>query len=118
AKAIEEAGDAATEQRLRAVYEWTQPAMVAEIWSAQRHVTIQYLLVDVPQFPEGGLRATHFDSIDERTAHCVSGNSLVPGDYAVGVAIPHPEGREVMFHLQNLPTPRRRLAYTYKVKRD
>src|SRR5262249_10579265 len=117
-KAIEETNDPAAEQRLKSLYEWTRPAMVAEIWSGHHNVTIQYLLIDVPQFPEGGVRATHFDHIDDRTAHCVSGNSLTPGDYPVGVAIPHPEGRDVIFHLLNLPTPRRRLAYTYRAKRD
>jgi hypothetical protein len=77
------------------------------------------LLVGVPQVAEGANRATHFDRIDDHTAHCASGNSLTPGDYPVGVAIPHPNAtHQVMYYLVNLPTPRRRLAYAYHLKRD
>ena len=105
---------------------WVQPAMVAEVWQDHRHVTIQYLIVGVPQFPEGAWRATHFDRIDDHTAHCVSGNNLEPGDYPVGQAIPHPHGHyfmappsglNLMFHLINLPTPRQRMAYKYLARR-
>jgi len=105
------------QERLERVYEWARPAMVAEVWINQEHKTIQHMLVGVPQYPEGAPRATHFDRIDDRTAHCVSGNQLLPGDYPVGVAIPHPQGAGVTFHLINLPTPRQRMAYDYLVKR-
>ncbi len=113
-------------QAVERLLAWIHPAMVAEVWADHRHVTIQYLLVDVPQFPEGGWRATHFDRIDEHTAHCVSGNNLEPGDYPVGLAIPHPHGQyfvppptghSLMFHLINLPTPRERMAYKYRARR-
>jgi hypothetical protein len=36
----------------------------------------------------------------------------------VGVFFPHPLNLESMFHLVNLPTPRRRMAYEYEVQRD
>jgi hypothetical protein len=103
-------------ERLTRLSDLSRPAMVAEIWHERTNNTLQYLLVDVPQYPEGALRATHFNRIDDTTAHCVSGNSLAPGDYPVGVAIPitHPEAdySEVrMFQLMNLPNARRRLLY-------
>ena len=62
--------------------------MAAEIWEDHQHGTVQYLLIGVPQYPERMTRATFFDKIDDTTAHCVSGNSLAPGDYPVGIAIP------------------------------
>jgi hypothetical protein len=111
--------------RLERMLEWTKPAMVAEIWFDHNHRWIQYLQIGVPQYPENtdiNPRATHFDRIDDKTTHCVSGNSLAPGEYPVGVALPpnhplntHHDGR--MFHLVNLSTPRRRLLYeNYKLK--
>ncbi len=103
--------------RLQELFDWTRPAMVAECWSGGRHTTIQHLLIGVPQVPEGSNRATQFDRIDDHTAHCVTGNSLQPGDYPVGVAIPHPAGQEVVFHLINLPTPRRRMVYELTAER-
>jgi hypothetical protein len=114
AKGIVDRGAA---ERVEELLEWTKPAMVAEIWSNHQQNALQYLLVDVPQRPEGAPRATHFDRIDDHTAHCVSGNSLAPGDYPVDVALPptNPDpniSREgVLFHLVNLPTPRRRLLF-------
>jgi hypothetical protein len=109
---------------LNQVLDWTHPAMVAEIWSSRRLQVIQHLLVGVPQYPEMNPGATFFDRIDEQTAHLVSGNTLMPGDYPVGVAIADPElqslesPRNRIFHLVNLPTPRRRLAYKYLVRRS
>ncbi len=103
-------------KRLEAVHEWTKPAMVAEFWQGYQHLGIQHLLVDVPSVPEGGVRASHFDRIDDEVAHCVSGNTLSPGDYPVGVFFPHPQQGAAQFHLVNLPTPRRRLAYEYSVR--
>jgi len=61
----------------------------------------------------GGVRPTHFDRCDDRSAHYVSGNSLSPGDYPVGVAFSHPRQENAFFDLVNLPTPRRRMAYPY-----
>ncbi len=107
--------------KMQYLIDYARPAMAAEAWSGYTNGTVQYLTLGVPQFNDAFAppRATHFDRIDEQTAHCVSGNSLNEGDYPVRVAIPHPEpGREVMFYLTNLPTPRRRLAYEYYVRRD
>lgn len=109
--------------RFRTLYNLTQPAMVAEIWLRDekgdvRHKTVQHLLVDVPSFGPGAMRASHFDRIDDTTAHCVSGNTLLPGDYPVGAAFPPPGRSESMFfHLVNLPTPRRRLVYETHLER-
>ncbi len=110
-----------------------KPAMVAEVWGHQRqdvlngqvedwehrqHLTVQHLLIDVPQMAEMATRPTHFDRIDDEQAHCVSGNSLTEGYYPVRVAIPHPSvGVDVMFYLINLPTPRERLLYEYRLRR-
>ena len=110
--------DLAADGRLTAVIDLTRPALVAEVWKRQTHVTIQHLLVDVPQMPEGALRASHFDRIDDLTAHVVSGSNLLPIEYPVGVGIPHPKLRGLMYHVVNLPTPRRRMAYDVSVQSD
>jgi len=102
--------------RLQRLLDWTRPAMVAEFWQSRRHLGEQHLLVGVPSQAPMAARPSHFDRIDDQTAHCVSGNSLSPGDYPVGVAFPHPLQEGAVFHLVNLPTPRRRMAYTYYVK--
>jgi hypothetical protein len=121
---IAAAPDAATSTTLQSIADFAKPAMVAEVWANRMHLTVQYLLVDVPQINEpslGNPRATktHFDRIDDDIAHCVSGASLTEGDYPVRIAIGHPEPtHEVMFYLTNLPTARRRLLYEYQVKRD
>ncbi|QGJ70165.1 Hypothetical protein PBC10988_18590 [Planctomycetales bacterium 10988] len=105
----------------------TQPAMVAEYWAieessttgtSRKHRGIQHLLIDVPQLGPGALRPSHFDYCDDERAHCVSGNSLSPGDYPVHRAIPHPKDpTSAIFHLVNLPTPRRRIAYDFYIER-
>ncbi|MEK6236649.1 MAG: hypothetical protein N2C14_18225, partial [Planctomycetales bacterium] len=77
---------------------------------------IQYLLIGVPQLGPGAIRPSHFDYCDDKRAHCVSGNSLSPGDYRVHEAIPHPNSPSAFFHMVNTPTPRRRMAYDYQVK--
>jgi hypothetical protein len=97
--------------RLKELLELTRPAMVAECWQRRHCVGEQHLLIGVPSQPPGAPRASHFDRIDEHTVHCVSGNSLSPGDYPVGLAIPHPLQPDALFHLVNLPTPRRRMLY-------
>lgn len=126
------AEDAETEAAYAKLTEFAKPAMAAEVWGyaldldtnqvdrqRRQHRTVQYLIVGVAQRPEGAPNATHFDRCDDQTAHCVSGNSLNPGDYPVGIAIPHPiPGQDVMFYLVNLPTPKRRLAYDYSLRRD
>lgn len=114
---LAEAGDAAARERLQDLLDWTRPAMVAEFWQSGQHRGIQHLLVDVPNFSEGARRPSHFDRIDDTTAHCISGHSLSAGDYPVGVLFPHPQQELAQFHLVNLPTPRRRMAYEYEVRR-
>jgi hypothetical protein len=105
-------------ERIQRILDWTRPAMVAEFWQGAHHKGIQHLLIGVPNHSEGADRASHFDQINDETAHCVSGNSLSPGNYPVGVFFPHPVREEAQFHLVNLPTPRKRLAYEHLVKRD
>jgi predicted DNA-binding transcriptional regulator len=118
AESIAAAGDAASGTALRHIADFAKPAMAAEVWWNRAHITVQYLIVGVPQFNEMATRATHFDRIDETTAHCVSGNVLSEGNYPVRLAIPHPQGSEMMYHLTNLPTARRRLIYEFQVKRE
>lgn len=112
---VDEPSEAA--RHLNELLELTKPAMVAEYWRSGRHEGIQHLLVGVPSIIENQ-GASHFDRIDDQTAHCVSGVNLSEGDYPVGVAFPHPRERNSFFHLVNLPTPRRRMAYEYHVKED
>ena len=106
-------------RRLEALVGWTRPAMVAEIWYGPRHEVIQHLLIGVPSHAVGAPNPSHFDRIDDRVAHCVSGNSLSPGDWPVGRFFPNPHinGRGSQFFLVNLPTARARLAYETQVDR-
>lgn len=104
--------------RLESIVQWTRPAMVAEYWQGHKHQGEQHLLVGVPSMAETAIRPSHFDRVDDRVAHCVSGNTLSPGDYPVGVAFPHPLDDAAFFHLVNLPTARQRMAYQYRVQRD
>ncbi|MBN2476793.1 MAG: hypothetical protein JXB62_19445 [Pirellulales bacterium] len=115
---LAEGANAETSAQLKALLDLTRPAMVAEYWRARRHEGEQHLLVGVPSMSEGALRPSHFDRIDDREAHCVSGNNLEPGDYPVGVAFPHPNQPTAFFHLVNLPTPQRRLDYRLHVQTD
>ena len=102
--------------RLNELLDLTRPAMVAEFWEGRRHGGTQHLLVGVPSVYPGGTSC--FDRIDDRVAHCASGVNLTPGDYPVGVALPHPVRETALFHLINLPTPRRRMAYEYQARTD
>jgi len=115
---LAEGVDTETSVQLRKLLEMTRPAMVAEYWRARRHEGEQHLLVGVPSRGMGAMRPSHFDRIDDKVAHCVSGNNLAPGDYPVGVAFPHPHQPSAFFHLVNLPTPRRRLEYKIQVQTD
>lgn len=99
--------------RLGELLDLTRPALVAEYWFGGRLRNIQFLYVGVPSQNPGAPRASHFDSVDDRVAHCVSGANLSPGDYPVGVAIPHPNRPGALFHLVNLSTPRRRMLYDF-----
>ena len=109
--------DVEAAERLREVEDWTRPALVAEYWQGPEHLGIQHLLVGVANQSEGAERPSLFDRCDDATAHCVSGNSLSPGDYPVGVFFPHPRDSGAQFHLVNLPTARQRLAYDSYVAR-
>ncbi|MBU4273542.1 MAG: hypothetical protein KKA28_16905 [Planctomycetes bacterium] len=117
ARLVRAAGGGAA-ARLQAMLDWTKPAMVAEFWHERRCLGEQHLLVGVPSQSPGAARPSHFDRIDDRVAHCASGNSLSPGDYPVSVAFPHPKVADDFFHLVNLPTPRRRMAYPYSTEID
>ena len=103
--------DAETAGRLKRLLDLVRPAMVAECWQGRRHVGEQHLLVGVPSLGPGASRASHFDRIDDKVAHCESGHNLAPGDYPVGVAFPHPMQPGAYFHLVNLSTPWRRIEY-------
>jgi hypothetical protein len=116
---LAEGADAETTGRLRRLLDLARPAMVAECWQGRRHVSEQHLLIGVPSLGPGATRPSYFDRIDDRTAHCVSGHNLSPGDYPVGVAFPHPDPmQQAFFHLVNLPTPWRRIEYQRYVQTD
>jgi hypothetical protein len=102
--------------RLREVYDWSRPALVAEYWDNHTNQAIQHLLVGVPSLPPGAQFPSEFDRCDDHVAHCVSGNSLSPGDYPIGIAFLHPRQPGAFFHLVNLPTTQRRLAYEFLVE--
>jgi hypothetical protein len=103
---------------LQALLDWTKPELVAEYWQGRHPTSEQHLLVGVPTTATGGARPTCFDKVDERTAHCSSGNSLSPGNYPVGKAFPHPRQPGAFFHIVSLPTPRRRMAYVSCINAD
>ena len=102
---------AAADAKLRCLLDWTKPELVVEYWAGRQERFEQHLLVGVPTRSEGAARPTCFDRVDGQWAHCKSGNSLVPGNYRVGEAFPHPQQPGAFFHLASLPTPRRRMAY-------
>jgi hypothetical protein len=108
--------ESSAESRLREVYDWSRPALVAECWDKHSNQWIQHLLVGVPSLPPGAQYPSHFDRCDDHLAHCVSGSSLVPGDYDVGVAFLHPRQPGAFLQLVNLPTTQRRLAYEFLVE--
>jgi hypothetical protein len=112
-----------TRSALRTLLDLTRPAIVAEVWSDHKlQEPEQRLVIGEPRRFSEAANPSCFDRADDRLAHCVSGNSLTPGDYRVGVAFPAPHKgpgeREAVFHLVNLPTPRRQVAYSYYVKTD
>ncbi|MGQ9574861.1 MAG: hypothetical protein ACUVUC_06050 [Thermoguttaceae bacterium] len=104
--------DAEAARRVSELLELTRPEMVAECWLAGRvFLPAQRLRIGVPSLGPGAERPSHFDRIDDQVAHCVSGQNLAPGDYPVGVAIPHPKQPGTFFHLVNLSTPRHKMLY-------
>jgi len=106
---------------LQELLDLTLPALVAECWTGGKQRPEQHLVVGRPMISPGAAHPSHFDRADDRVAHCVSGNALTPGDYPVGVAFSAPNWRsneQGFFHLVNLPTPRRQIAYSYYVKTD
>jgi len=115
--------DAGAEGRLVGVLEWIRPMLVAEVWLEELGIvqnrSLQYLRVGEPNYVSGH-NPCLFDHVDDVTAHCVSGNSLLPGDYRVGVLFPTPNpfgsNSDALFRLVNLPTPRRRMAYECYLK--
>jgi len=106
-------------ERLESLSDWIKPAMVAEIWYRETQHVVQHMFVGEPNHVPGAANPSHFDRIDNLTAHCVSGNSLTTGDWPVGVFFPnpHPFGRESQFILVNLSTPRARMAYDVYMER-
>jgi hypothetical protein len=104
--------------RLRELIELTRPAMVAEFWQGRRQRNTQHLVIGVPSWGANADRASHFDYIDDDVAFCANGQNLSPGNYPVGVAIPHPKSPGAMIHLVNLSTPRQKMAYACLTQDD
>jgi hypothetical protein len=109
--------------RLSELLSFTRPALVAESWSSHKQTLEQHLIVGQPMHSPMAANPSWFDSADDATAHCKSGNALAANtDYPVGVAFPAPHWQssmpETFFDLVNLPTPRRQIAYSYYVKTD
>jgi hypothetical protein len=103
---------------LQGLLDWTKPEVVAEYWKGRHQEFEQHLLIGVPTSSAGGTRPTCFDRVSDRVAHCSSGNALLPGNYPVGKAFPHPRQPEAFFHLVSLPTPRQRMAYMSAANAD
>ncbi len=110
--------EAETILRIKKLLKPFRPAMVAEYWQGRRHLGEQHLIVGVPSQTLNAPRPSHFDRIDDKVAHCVSGVNLSEGEYPVGVAFPHPKQPGAFFHLVNLPTPQRRSQYKRHVETD
>jgi len=105
---------ALSRQSLQDLYDLTRPTVAAEIWRMGENVTIQYLVVGKPQWPQTQFARTYtlFDKADEQKAHLANGNSLTPGDYPIGRVFPFQAPPYVMiFRLAYLPTPRERLLH-------
>lgn len=107
-------------QRLTDLANWARPWLAIETWTERKLANV----VEVPvgdefQVPKAAA-PTLFDRLDERQAHCVSDGVLRPGDYPVGVLLPHPSvlRSDSQLVLVPLPTPRLRLAYHYHLNAD
>jgi hypothetical protein len=108
---------------LKELLDLTRPAIVAEVWSMRKlQEPEQRMFIGEPRVFREGANPSCFDRADDQSAHCASGNSLVPGNYPVGLAFPAPRWKqgqvEGFFYLVNLPTPRRQIAYNYFAKTD
>ncbi len=110
--------DSRAARELGVLIDLTRPAMVAEFWQGRRHLNTQHLTIGVPSRAAGADRASHFDYIDDHAAFCVSGQNLSSGHHRVGVAFAHPKSLGAMFHLVNLTTPRRKMAYACLTQGD
>lgn len=99
--------------RLQELLDLTVPRMTAEFWTARRLEGVQRLVVNVPQWGAGAQRPSHFSRIDDKLAHCESGQNLATGDYPVGVAFPHPKEPNFIIQLVNLTSPRQKILYAY-----
>lgn len=119
--------EAAKAKTLRDLAEWCRPAMVAEIWQLSNfgdrvlrwQTVAQYLYIGVPwrnpDTPDDP-RSSHFDYCDDKVCHCAEGYTLPRGEYPVGSAFPHPSRPdETFFYVINLPNPRRRMLFDYKL---
>ena len=110
---------AAAAAQLKELLDLTRPAMVVEFWQRRHMIGQQHLIVGVPDQPAGAARPVQFGPVNDRTAHCVSANTLKPGtDYPVGVAFPNPTLSNTAFHLVYLGVPRQRMAYSHLAKGD
>lgn len=110
--------------RIGRLYDLSRPGLIAECWAVEssengyirKQLVVQHLIAGVPQHAPGSERATHFDFIDDKRAHCVSGNTLSPNtNYPVHRAIPHPQNPGFFFHLIHCYTPRIRLVYELRI---
>ena len=114
--------DASTAAALHELLELTRPAIVAEVWCGRKlQDGEQRMIIGQPRVFREGANPSCFDRADDQSAHCASGNSLVPGNYPVGIAFPAPNWKgqgEGFFYLVNLPTPRRQIAYNFYNKTD
>jgi hypothetical protein len=100
--------------------DWIHPSLALELWTEGKLMSLVELTIGVPFQVPMAPRPTLFDRSDDRQAHCTSDGALRPADYPVGVLFPHPSPirSDAQFVIHNLPTPRARLAYHYRLKAD
>ena len=107
---------------MKEILDLTRPVLVAECWNGGKQSRSSILIVGQPMFSPLAPNPSCFDRADDQVAHYASGNSLTPGDYPVGGPSRRPRWQQPagtsVFHLVNLPTPRRQIAYSYDVKSD
>lgn len=105
-------------QRLADLADWMRPWLAIELWTERKVTSLLELPLGEPyEFPMAP-RQTLFDRCDGRVAHCTSDPVLAPRDYPVGVFFPHPSflKSDSQFVIFDLPTPRARMAYHYRIK--